>query len=68
MKSQGSKQAEIGVIDNLVSDNVIMNGNVIIRSGKELASEDEASSSHTRFSPRVDDQGATGLLECSFDY
>ena len=45
-----------------------MNGNVIIRSGKELASEDEASSSHTRFSPRVDDQGATGLLECSFDY
>jgi len=47
---------EIGVIDNLVFDNVIMNKNVIIQSGKEVASEDEASSSQIRFSPRVDDQ------------
>jgi len=33
-----------------------MNRNVIIQSGKELATEYEASSSHARFSPRVDDQ------------
>ena len=56
MKSQVSKQAEIGIIEYSVSNNGIMNINAIIRSKKELASEDEASSSHTRFSPRVDDQ------------
>jgi hypothetical protein len=39
-----------------------MNRNVIIRYGKELASEDEASSSHIRFSPRVDDQACEPSL------
>jgi hypothetical protein len=38
-----------------------MNRNVIIRSRKELASEDEASSSHIRFFPRIDDQACEPL-------
>ena len=38
-----------------------MNRNVIIRFGKELASDNKASSSHIRFSLRVDDQACKPL-------
>jgi hypothetical protein len=38
-----------------------MNKNVIIRFGKELPSENKASSSHIRFSLRVDDQACEPL-------
>jgi hypothetical protein len=56
MGNQSSKQTEIGIIEYSVSNNGIMNRNAIIRSGKELTSEDEASSSHFHFSPTFGDQ------------
>lgn len=44
MGNQSSKHSETVIIEYLVFDNEIKNRNAIIRSGKELASEDEISS------------------------
>ena len=55
MGHQSSKKAELGIIDYFVSDNGIRNRNVIIRSGKEIAGEDEVSSSHAHISPSSGD-------------
>jgi hypothetical protein len=55
MGNQSSKKTELGIIDYSVSDNGIMNRNVIIRSGKEIAGEDEVSSSHSHISPTSSD-------------
>ncbi|XP_011012880.1 PREDICTED: uncharacterized protein LOC105117042 [Populus euphratica] len=44
MGNQSSKKTELGIIDYSVSDNGIVNRNVIIRSGKEIAGEDEGRS------------------------
>ena len=55
MGHQSSKETELGIIDYSISDNEIMNRNVIIRSGKEIAGEDEVSSPHAHISPSSGD-------------
>ncbi|KAG6780767.1 hypothetical protein POTOM_013641 [Populus tomentosa] len=44
MANRSSKQAEMGITEYSVSDNGIMNRNAIIRSGRDLAREDDTSS------------------------
>ena len=50
MENRSSKQAEMGITEYSVSDNGIMNRNAIIRSGRDLAREDDASSVQVLFS------------------
>jgi hypothetical protein len=56
MRNHRSKQSETVIIKYSVSDNGIKNKNAIIHSGKELAGEDEASSTLYRSSPNSGDQ------------
>ena len=50
MANRSSKQAEMGITEYSVSDNGIMNRNAIIRAGRDLAREDDASSVQFLFS------------------
>ena len=50
MENRIFKQAEMGITEYSVSDNGIMNRNAIIRSGRDLARKDDASSVQVLFS------------------
>jgi hypothetical protein len=56
IENRSSKQAEMGITEYSVSDNGIMNTNAIIRSGRDLAGEDDASSVHVLFSSSSKEQ------------
>lgn len=56
MENRSSKQAEMGITEYSVSDNGIMNRNAIIRSGRDLAREDDASSVQVLFSSSTNKQ------------
>lgn len=61
MGNKFSKNTEIGIIDFSVSDNGIMNRNVIIRSKKEITVEDEVSSTHSHIYPTAGAQAREPL-------
>ena len=67
MENHIPKQFETVIIEYSVSDNGIKNRNAIICSGKELAGEDEASSSFYRFSLISGAQAHDPLLSDSWD-
>ena len=56
IENRSSKQAEMGITEYSVSDNGIMNRNAIIRSGRDLAGEDDASSVQVLFSSSSKEQ------------